>query len=304
MGTSLFACPTLNALADAQDEVVGVFTQPDRRKGRGLKVRASPVKMVAMERGLPVFQPEKIGHNESVTLIQRLAPHIIVVAAYGQILPLRILDIPQHGCINVHGSLLPKYRGAAPINWALIKGENKTGVTTMLMSKGLDEGDILLQRSLVIDPYENAGDLHDRMAHLGAEVLMTTIGQWKNKAITPRRQQDSEATFAPSLRKEDGNLDWHKSAEALYNQVRGMNPWPVAHTLLDGKTLRVFRALMGPVQGVREPGTVINVSDEGIVVATGKGALVLREVQLQGRKRLPAAEFLRGKSIPPGIRLG
>ncbi len=304
MGTSAFACPTLNILAQSQEQVLGVFTQPDRPKGRGLSVNESPVKIAAGRRGVPIFQPDNVNDNETVAYLQTLAPHVIVVVAYGQILSQRILDIPQRGCINVHASLLPKYRGPAPINWAIIKGEMTTGVTTILMDKGIDSGDILLQQSLDIGPQENAGDLHDRLAVLGAEVLRATISQWKDQEIIPRKQRESEASFAPLLKKGDGCLDWSKSAEALSNQVRGTNPWPGAFTLLNGKILKVLCAQNQPEKPGREPGTVLRADHDGIVVATGNGTLVLKKIQLQGRKRLAVAEFLRGKPIPRGTRLG
>ena len=304
MGTPDFACPSLVSLAKSEDQVVGVFTQPDRPQGRGLTMHESPVKATAQEFGIPVFQPEKLNHDEALSVLQELHPHLIVVVAYGQILSERVLHIPKHQCINVHASLLPKYRGAAPINGAIIRGETETGITTMLMSKGLDAGDILLQRSIPIGSRESAGELHDRLAVLGAETLRATVLQWKEGAVTPRKQNEAEATFAPSLKKEDGRLDWSKSAHDLYNQVRGMDPWPGSITTIEGKMLRALRADCLEEHTADKPGTILRADEKGIIVATGEGALALLEVQLQGKKRLPVADFLRGKKVTPGTKLG
>lgn len=302
MGTSAFACPSLAALIESGDSIVGVFTQPDRPHGRGLKLKESPVKTIARQKGLQIFQPEKL--NRSIELVARLSPHLIVVAAYGQILSQKILDLPEQGCINVHASLLPKYRGAAPINWALIRGEDVTGITTILMSKELDAGDILLQRKTEIHPDETAGEIHDRLAQLGAATLVDTVQKWKNREIQPRKQDHARATYAPLLKKEDGHIDWNKPAANIHNQVRGMNPWPGAYTFLNGKLLKVLRTrpVSGPVS--QEPGTVLSADDEGILVAAAENALLLKEIQLEGKKRLPAVQFLRGSPVNPGARLG
>ncbi|MBN2467493.1 MAG: methionyl-tRNA formyltransferase [Deltaproteobacteria bacterium] len=302
MGTPPFACVSLQSLLGGEDPVVGIITQPDRPKGRGRKVAVSPVKTLALENGLPLYQPEKINKDEPIELIKELSPDLIVVAAFGQILPQRILDIPKHGCLNVHASLLPKYRGAAPINWAIIKGETRTGITTMLMDKGLDTGDILLQWEIDIYPDETAGELHDRLAALGAEVLQETIQEWKKGAIAPRKQDESKASFAPSFKKGAGRINWDTPADLLHNHIRGMNPFPGAYTLLEGKMLRVFEASphVKEVQGL--PGIVVGITDDGISVSTGRHCLLLKEVQQEGRRRMPAAEFLRGKPIPIGTR--
>ena len=303
MGTSLFACPSLEKLL-GKGEVVGVFTQPDKPQGRGLKVRVSPVKALALKNDLPIYQPENINQEEYFELIKKIAPDIIVVVAFGQILSPRILDLPKWGCINLHASLLPKYRGAAPINWAIIRGERVTGVTTMLMDQGLDTGDILMQQKLDILPEENAGDLHDRLAQLGAETLIETIEKWKKGEIVPQKQEESEATYAPPLKKEDGLIDWGKPAEMIYNQIRGMNPWPGAYTLLAGKRLKVFQTKLIKKVSRKKPGTVLDITDEGIVVGTGEGRLLLTEIQLESRKRISADKFLRGYPIPAGTQLG
>jgi len=303
MGTSLFACPSLEKLL-GKGEVVGVFTQPDKPQGRGLKVRVSPVKALALKNDLPIYQPENINQEEYFELIKKIAPDIIVVVAFGQILSPRILDLPKWGCINLHASLLPKYRGAAPINWAIIRGERVTGVTTMLMDQGLDTGDILMQQKLDILPEENAGELHDRLAQLGAETLIETIEKWKKGEIVPQKQEESEATYAPPLKKEDGLIDWGKPAEMIYNQIRGMNPWPGAYTLLAGKRLKVFQTKLIKKVSRKKPGTVLDITDEGIVVGTGEGRLLLTEIQLESRKRISADKFLRGYPIPVGTQLG
>jgi len=304
MGTPAFACPSLSTFADGEHNVVGVVTQPDRRRGRGLEVAESAVKTLARKHGLPVFQPEKINRDDSLRMVKELAPHLIVVVAYGQILSQRVLDIPEEGCINVHASLLPKYRGAAPINWAVIRGEKNTGVTTMLMDSGLDTGDILQQRSLSIGSEETAGELHDRLAALGADTLADTVNRWKDRSILPQKQNQAEATYAPQLTKEQGRIDWQNPAEAIHNQVRGMNPWPGAYTLLDGKILRIHRARQLAQEAQEAPGTVIGTGKNGIAVATGEGTLMIEEIQLQGKKRLSADAFLQGKALPVGFRLG
>ncbi|HOC37865.1 MAG TPA: methionyl-tRNA formyltransferase [Thermodesulfobacteriota bacterium] len=302
MGTSDFACPSLKILAEGEDIVAGVFTQPDRPQGRGLRIQQTPVKTLAQQHEIPVFQPEKL--NRSLDMVLQCNPDLIVVAAYGQILSQKVLDIPRHGCINIHASLLPKYRGAAPITWALVRGETASGVTTMLMNKDLDAGDILLQQEVAIDPDETAGALHDRLARVGAELLASTIRGWKRKAIIPRRQDESLVTYAPLLKKEDGLIDWTQPANVIHNLVRGMNPWPGAYTFLQEELLKVFAVQPAPTFETEKAGTIVSVNDHGIMVAAGKGAVIVTEVQLQGRKRLPIAEFLRGRPLKPGTRLG
>ncbi|HNU70874.1 MAG TPA: methionyl-tRNA formyltransferase [Thermodesulfobacteriota bacterium] len=302
MGTSDFACPSLKILAEGEDIVAGVFTQPDRPQGRGLRIQQTPVKTLAQQHEIPVFQPEKL--NRSLDMVLQCNPELIVVAAYGQILSQKVLDIPRHGCINIHASLLPKYRGAAPITWALVRGETASGVTTMLMNKDLDAGDILLQQEVAIDPDETAGALHDRLARVGAELLASTIRGWKRKAIIPRRQDESLVTYAPLLKKEDGLIDWTQPANVIHNLVRGMNPWPGAYTFLQEELLKVFAVQPAPTFETEKAGTIVSVNDHGIMVAAGKGAVIVTEVQLQGRKRLPIAEFLRGRPLKPGTRLG
>jgi methionyl-tRNA formyltransferase len=304
MGTSPFAVPSLKILLKKGENIVGVFTQPERPQGRGLKIKISPIKGLALENHLPLFQPGKINQDESVNIIKTLFPDLIVVAAFGQIISQRILDIPRFGCINVHASLLPKYRGAAPINWVIIHGEKETGVTTMLMDKGLDTGNILLQRKLEIFPEENAGELHDRLSFLGAEVLLETIERLKQGVLTSGKQEESKASYAPPLKKEDGVIDWEKPAEKIYNHIRGMNPWPGAFTSFEGKILKVFQAKHVIRGSPPVPGKVVKTSDEGILVGAGEGHVLLTEIQLENHKRMSATLFLRGHPLPIGTRLG
>ena len=304
MGTSPFAVPSLKILLAKGENIVGVFTQPDKPQGRGLKIKVSPIKGEALENHLPLFQPVKINRDESVEIIKSLSPDLIVVAAFGQIISQRILDIPRFGSINVHASLLPKYRGAAPINWVILQGEKETGVTAMLMDKGLDTGSILLQRKLKIFPEENAGELHDRLAFLGAEVLRETVERLKQRGLTSFKQEESETSYAPPLKKEDGLIDWEKPAEKIYNHIRGMNPWPGAFTYLEGKILKVFQAKHVIQDFPHKPGKVVKTSDEGILVETGEGHILLTEIQLENHKRMSSALFLRGHPLPIDVRLG
>jgi methionyl-tRNA formyltransferase len=304
MGTSVFACPTLTALVERGHRVVGVFTQPDRAQGRGQQVRTTAVKGCALGHGLMVYQPERINKEEGIAALEALAPEVIVVAAYGQILSPRILGIPSRGCINVHASLLPKYRGAAPINWAIIRGEQATGVTTMLMDEGLDTGDVLLQQELEILSDEDAGQLHDRLAVAGATLLIATLERLGRGELAPEPQDQAHATYAPLLKKEDGLIAWERAAMEIHNQVRGLYPWPGAFTYLEERLLKVFRTQVIAHDSDREPGTVLEASDAGLLVKTGRDSLLVREVQQQDRKRMPAAQFVRGCKVGRGTRLG
>lgn len=304
MGTSAFACPSLSALVEKGHQVVGVFTQPDRAKGRGQQVSTTAVKDCALGHGLAVYQPERINKDEGIGALEALAPAVIVVAAYGQILSPRVLAIPGRGCINVHASLLPKYRGAAPINWAIIRGEQVTGVTTMLMDKGLDTGDILLQHALEILPEEDAGRLHDRLAAAGAALLLETLEKLRQGELAPQPQDRAQATYAPLLRKEDGLIAWEKSALEIHNQVRGLYPWPGAYTFWEDRMLKVFHTRVMAQESGQEAGTVLEVSDAGLLVSTGRDSLLVREVQQQDRKRMPAAQFVRGCKVGKGTKFG
>lgn len=302
MGTPEFACPTLRKLIERKEEIIAVVTQPDRPKGRGQRLVPPPVKALAEEHGIPVFQPAKVRAPEAIARIRELAPDLIVVVAFGQILPQSLLDIPKHGCINIHASLLPRYRGAAPINWCLINGETETGITTMQMDAGLDTGDMLVKRAIPIGPDEDALSLHDRLSLLGAETIDETIDRLMAGTLAREKQDDSLSCYAPMLKKEDGLIDWTGEAARIKNLVRGLTPWPCAYTFLDGKTLKIFTVSATDESG--EPGTVLRVGKDGVVVACGSGSLLIGELQLEGRKRLNAGDFLAGCRLTPGTRLG
>ena len=302
MGTPEFACPTLRLLMERGENVIAVVTQPDRPKGRGQKEEPPPVKRVALQHGIPLFQPVKVRTPESVERIRALAPDLIVVVAFGQILPQSLLDIPSRGCITVHSSLLPRYRGAAPLNWCIINGESETGVTTMMMDAGLDTGDILLMKRTPIDPDEDARALHDRMSLLGAEALMETLELLKAGKLSPQKQDDALTCYAPLLKKETGEIDWHKSPLEIKNLVRGVTPWPGASTRLNGLLLKLFR--VSTAQGSGVAGSVLAADKEGIEVACGGGSVIIQELQLEGKKRLTAREFLAGYPLSSGLRLG
>jgi methionyl-tRNA formyltransferase len=304
MGTPEFALPTLEGLLAAGLPVIAVYTQPDRPSGRGKQLTPPPVKQLATAHGIPLFQPLKLRLPEVVAELQALAPDLIVVVAYGQILPKSVLDIPRYGCINVHASLLPKYRGAAPINHAIMAGESETGVTTMYMDVGLDTGDMLVKRTTKIAPDETAGELHDRLAQLGRETMLATLERLCAGTLVREKQDDALTCYAPLLRKEQGLIDWSRSAIELHNQVRGLDPWPGAYTLLAGDPLKLARTR--PLQEIHAaaPGTVLGADAAGLRIACGTGVLRVGELQLPGRKRLPAAEFLRGCALPVGTGLG
>lgn len=302
MGTPDFALQTLQGLIDAGCSLVGVYTQPDRPKGRGKQLAAPPVKILAQRYGIPVYQPVRLRQPEAVAELQALAPDLIVVVAYGQILPKSVLDMPRFGCINVHASLLPRYRGAAPINKAIMNGETQTGVTTMYMDESLDTGDMLVKKTLEIGPDETAGQLHDRLAALGSEAMQETLQQLCAGTLQGEPQDDALATYAPMMKKEDGRIDWQRSATDIHNQVRGLDPWPGAYTTFQGELLKL--AATCPVSGESgEPGCVLTADDNGVRIACGSGALLVRELQLAGRKRLPAGDFLRGCKLATGTVL-
>ncbi|MCA1796421.1 MAG: methionyl-tRNA formyltransferase [Geobacteraceae bacterium] len=302
MGTPEFAIPTFEGLIESGVRIVGVFTQPDRPKGRGRKLEASPVKQLAMEHGLPVSQPQKLRDKDAVKQLREMKPELIVVVAYGQILPQEVLDIPKHGCINVHASLLPRHRGASPINKAIMDGDPTTGVTTMCMDAGLDTGDMLVKKSLSIFPNENAGELHDRLARLGRDAMEETLARLCAGTLSPQKQDDSRSSYAPMLKKEDGLIDWSRPAASIHNQVRGLHPWPGAFTHLDGEVLKVADTRVVDASGA--PGEILKTEDQGVVVACGGGALQIRKLQLPGKKMLSAADFLRGVKLQDGQKLG
>ena len=310
MGTAELACASLNALAAAPGfQVLAVVTQPDRPKGRALKLLPSPVKEAALRAGLPVLQPERARDAAFLEELRRLAPDIIVVAAYGQLLPPAILALPQRGCFNVHASLLPKYRGAAPIQWAILNGESETGVTIMKMAEKLDTGDILAQRAAAITAGDTAATLHERLARLGAQLLVETLENAVNHTLAARPQSEAEATYARKIIKEDGRLDWAQPARSLWNRVRAFVPWPGAFTHLPGgaplRTVKIWRASVEESLAVAPgaPGAVVQADKTRIVVACGEGALRIHELQLEGGRRLTAAEFLAGHPLKTGDRL-
>ncbi|GFO54483.1 methionyl-tRNA formyltransferase [Geomonas sp. Red276] len=302
MGTPDFACPTLATLIERGEQVVAVVTQPDRPKGRGQQTLPPPVKVLAENHGIPVLQPVKVRLPDSIEEIRALEPDLIVVVAFGQILPKALLEIPKHGCINVHASLLPRYRGAAPLNWCIINGEAETGVTTMMMDVGLDTGDMLLKAVTPIDPDEDTLALHDRLSKLGADLLATTIDELAAGRLVAEKQDDSLTCYAPMLKKEDGQIDWEKDAASIKNLVRGMTPWPGAFTFVDGKLLKVYRVQTAAGSG--KPGEVLAANRAGIEIACGSGSILISELQLEGKKRLPAADFLAGCRLEPGQLLG
>lgn len=301
MGTPDFAVPSLQALIDAGHDVCAVYTQPDKPQGRKQILTAPPVKTLALEHDIPVFQPNTLKNEDEQARLRELAPEVIIVVAYGKLLPKAVLDIPPHGCINVHGSLLPRWRGAAPIQWAVIAGDEMAGVTTMQMAEGLDTGDMLLTYETKVGEKETAGELFDRLAQSGAELLTQTLV--KLDEITPRPQDDAQSCYAHMLDKQMAVIDWSRSAHEIDCLIRGLNPWPIALTTLSGERLKVFAAEKAAGNG--EPGTVLEADPKkGLTVACGEGALKLIEIQLVGGKRMKATDFLRGHVIEVGTKLG
>lgn len=301
MGTPDFAVPSLQALIDAGHDVCAVYTQPDKPQGRKQILTAPPVKTLALEHDIPVFQPNTLKNEDEQARLRELAPEVIIVVAYGKLLPKAVLDIPPHGCINVHGSLLPRWRGAAPIQWAVIAGDEMAGVTTMQMAEGLDTGDMLLTYETKVGEKETAGELFDRLAQSGAELLTQTLV--KLDEITPRPQDNAQSCYAHMLDKQMAVIDWSKSAHEIDCLIRGLNPWPIALTTLSGERLKVFAAEKAAGNG--EPGTVLEANPKkGLTVACGEGALKLIEIQLVGGKRMKATDFLRGHVIEVGTKLG
>lgn len=300
MGTPDFAVPSLQALIDAGHDVCAVYTQPDKPQGRKQILTAPPVKTLALEHDIPVFQPNTLKNEDEQARLRELAPEVIIVVAYGKLLPKAVLDIPPHGCINVHGSLLPRWRGAAPIQWAVIAGDEMAGVTTMQMAEGLDTGDMLLTYETKVGEKETAGELFDRLAQSGAELLTQTLV--KLDEITPRPQDDAQSCYAHMLDKQMAVIDWSKSAHEIDCLIRGLNPWPIALTTLSGERLKVFAAEKANGRG--DPGTVLEADPKkGLTVACGEGALKLTEIQLVGGKRMKTTDFLRGHSLEVGTKL-
>ncbi len=311
MGTPDFAVDTLDAIVKDGHEVLLVVTQPDKAKGRGKKLQYTPVKEKALEYNLPVAQPEKVREEAFMVELEKLNPDVIVVVAFGQILPERILNIPKYGCINVHASLLPAYRGAAPIQWAVIDGLEESGVTTMYMEKGLDTGDIICQSRLALTEDETGGSLFERLAKEGASLLLTTLKELEAGTATRTKQDDSKSSYAKMLTKDMGNLDFSQDAVVLERLIRGLNPWPSAYTRLKDKTLKVYEAKVLSETDVESfdakqaaSGSVIAVDKKSFVVRCGKGALRIMNLQLEGKKRMDTAAFLLGYKIDVGEVLG
>jgi methionyl-tRNA formyltransferase len=302
MGTPATAAATLEQLLQGQDRIVGVVTQPDRPTGRGQKSAPSPVRSVAETHGIPVVAPEKIRAPEFQGTLGNWRPEIIVVVAYGRILPKTILELAPRGCLNVHYSLLPKYRGAAPAAWTIINGEAKAGVTTMRLVEKMDAGPVYLQESIAVAPDETSGSLQTKLTPIGSRLLLETLRQLKEGGLQPREQDESAVTFAPMLKKEDGRIDWNQSSLVIERRVRGLNPWPGAYTHIGNKLLKIHRAKVLPGDSKRNPGEVIRADAGGLWIATGAGIIGLDEVQLENKRRLPGAEFIKGARITTGDR--
>ena len=306
MGTPDFAVPTLSALLDSEHSVVGVVTQPDRPRGRGKSVTPSPIKALALSHHLPICQPEKMKHPDFLSTLQGWQADVFVVAAFGRILPKLILDLPPRGCVNVHSSLLPKYRGAGPIQWALINGETETGITTMLMDEGMDTGSVLLQEVVAIKSDDTTLELTNRLAQIGGALLVKTLGLWEAKNITPSIQDAAEATMAPMLRKEDGVIAWDQPALAIHNRIRGLSPWPGAYTFCQQDRLSIWKAFPREDEGMaaeESPGTIVQLGKHEMVVRTGQGFLVITELQMANRKRMTVTQFLAGYPLTRGMKL-
>ena len=300
MGTPDFAVPSLRALKKAGYELVGVFTQPDKPKNRGMKLQAPPVKQFALENGIPVYQPAKMKDGQALGIIQDLKPELIVVAAYGRILPKEILDYPPFGCINVHSSILPKYRGAAPIHWAILNGETESGVTIMEMAEELDAGAIMTQAATPLDPDETVEMLHDRLAEIGAALLVKTVAEIEAGTVKRTPQDPSQVTFAPMLSRALSPMDWTKTAWQLHNQVRGLIPWPAAVTEFGGTRCKIFHTTVADEYTVKQPGTILEAGNQGILVSCGDGSVLrIEELQADGGKRMKAADYLRGHPLMP-----
>ena len=303
MGTPDFSVPALEALVEGGHEVVAAITQPDKPKGRGKAVLMTPVEEKAMELGIPVYQPVKVREPEFVEKLRQMEPDAIVVVAFGQILPKSILEIPRYGCVNIHASLLPKYRGAAPIQWAVIDGERESGGTTRFMNEGLATGDMLEKEAVTLDPKETGGSLHDKLSAIGGRLILSTLKGLEDGTLKGTPQTDEGTCYAKMLKKSLGDIDWTMDAAAIERLIRGLNPWPSAYTCLHGKTLKIWDGdVLEREYGV-EPGTVAEVAKDRLVVQTGQGSLAIRSLQLEGKKRMDAGDFLRGYAVEAGTRL-
>lgn len=297
MGTPDIATGCLQKLIDEKYEIIGVVTQPDKPQNRGKKLGMPPVKELALKYDIPVYQPLKAREDGFVETLKELNPDIIVVVAFGQILPKSILDIPKLGCINVHVSLLPKYRGAAPINWVIINGEQKTGVTTMYMDEGLDTGDMILTEEFDLNDEITAGELHDKMRDIGADVLIKTLNQIENGTAPRIPQNHEEFTYAPIMNKSLGKIDWSKSAREIHNLIRGVNPWPSAYTNYKDSTMKIWKTEVLNENSDKEPGTILEVDKDGMKVSTKDDVILVKEIQMPGKKRVLVSEYIKGNSI-------
>lgn len=303
MGTPDFSVGTFEALIEAGHEIVLAVTQPDKPKGRGEKVQYPPVKEAALKRQIPVFQPKRVRAPECIEELRKYDADIMVVIAFGQILPKEILEMTPYGCVNVHASLLPKYRGAAPIQWAVINGERVSGVTTMQMDEGLDTGDMLMKTEIVLDEKETGGSLHDKLARAGAGLCVQTLEALKDGTVVREPQGESTTEYARMLDKGMGRIDWSKDAKSIECLIRGLNPWPSAYTEWNGRTMKIWEADVADIDEGREPGTVIRVERDGFCVQTGRGSLKVRSLQIPGKKRMDAGAFLRGYQVDVGMVL-
>lgn len=304
MGTPEFAVPCLQKIIDEGHEVLAVVTQPDKPKGRGKKLSMPPVKELALKYDIEVYQPLKAREESFVNKLKEINPDLIVVVAFGQILPKSILDIPNFGCVNVHASLLPKYRGAAPLNWVIINGEEKTGVTTMYMDVGLDTGDMILKSEIPLDDEITAGELHDKMMIDGADVLKETIQLIAQGKAPREKQNDDETCYSPIMDKSLGNIDWSKSAKDIHNLVRGVNPWPSAYTTYGDQTMKIWKTKVLDKNSDKTPGSILNVDKDGLDVCTGQGVIRISEIQMSGKKRMIVSEYIKGNTISTDIVLG
>ena len=299
MGTPEFAVPCLQKLIDCGHEVTGVFTQPDKPQGRKMILTPPPVKSLAVENGIPVYQPVKMRDGTALEMLKQANPELVIVVAYGKILPKEILEYPKYGCINIHASLLPKLRGAAPIQWSVIDGFEKTGVTSMQMDEGLDTGDMLLKAEIEIGENETAGELHDRLSVLGAEVLEMTIDALLKGELSPQKQNHDEFTYASMLSKDLSPIDWSMSAQQVHNRIRGLSPWPSANAKLNGKTVKIHRSVIAPEKG-NKAGEIV-VCDKRLVVCCGDmNCVEITNLQAEGKKAMAAADFLRGNAVSKG----
>ncbi len=302
MGTPEFAQKSLEALVEDSRDVVCVITQPDKPKGRGYEMAMPEVKVYALEHNIPVYQPETLKDGAILPILEKYNPDIIIVVAYGKILPEYVLNFPKYGCVNIHGSLLPRYRGAAPIQRAVVDGEKVSGVTSMYMEKGLDTGDMLIKAKLPIGETTTAGEYHDALAVLGGKVLLETLDALAEGSITPEKQDDNLSTYAHQLTKAEGEINWNNTNEEIYNKVRGLNPWPKAFSFLGKKRFVVDFVYKSEESG--KAGEVLEANDNGIVVACGKGSVIIKDIKIEGKKMMSVSDFLRGHKIEKGSFLG